>query len=237
MAQLAKIPCILAVTAALHVTHTAPATAPPKSKRPPKSVGERYLLIVQRNLGYAKAFLWALAVAEIIIIISSQVPESTHIRTMASALSKSEVDMNLRLNPVSAIGMLLITGGGLLRLQCYRTMNKFFTFEISLHKDHQLVTSGPYSVVRHPSYSAMVAIDIGMLCWYGASGSFLRESGAMDTVAGKFLLGALISGFATVLIALLSRMSEEDKLLRDFFGKAWGQWARETPYSLFPGVY
>lgn len=116
-------------------------------------------------------------------------------------------------------------------------MRGFFTFEVSIQKGHKLITTGPYSAVRHPSYAGMSAIYIGMFCWYGSRGSWLRESGVLHTAGGQALFGSLTTALIAVLIGLLKRMSLEDAALKSNFGEAWTKWAREVPYSLIPWVY
>lgn len=55
-------------------------------------------------------------------------------------------------SPAFLIGTLLVISRGLLRWSCYRYLGKMFTYEVPVQEKHYLVTSGPYSVVRHPSY-------------------------------------------------------------------------------------
>ncbi|KAM5531771.1 hypothetical protein V8D89_014541 [Ganoderma adspersum] len=52
----------------------------------------------------------------------------------------------------------------------------FFTFEVIIKDDHKLITSGPYSYVRHPSYT-------GILCL--TTGAYLMHFGAGGYVAAK----------------------------------------------------
>lgn len=59
--------------------------------------------------------------------------------------------------------MCLMFGGGILRLWCYSTMGRFFTFELTMSSDHYLVTTGPYSFIRHPSYTAAIMLIMGSL--------------------------------------------------------------------------
>ncbi|KAG6865605.1 hypothetical protein C0991_001029 [Blastosporella zonata] len=115
---LLKILCILATTLALHVSHTPPSAAPTKTKQTPKSITTRFLASAQQQLLFIKAILWASAISEIIFIVLGQLPGKS---LRASSL--------VRLTPAAVIGMLLIVGGTLLRVQCYRTLQKFFTFE------------------------------------------------------------------------------------------------------------
>ena len=44
-----------------------------------------------------------------------------------------------------------------------------------------------------------------------------------------------INVFGTIIA--LARMSKEDVALKNQFGKKWEDWAKEVPYSIFPGIY
>ncbi|KAG6919117.1 hypothetical protein DXG01_008924 [Tephrocybe rancida] len=172
---------------------------------------------------YTSAVLWAVALAEIAAIALNQFPE-------IPPFPKSVLvpaDANLQFSPAATAGMLLVVGGTLLRIQCYRTLQKFFTFEVSVHKDHKLVTSGPYSIVRHPSYLGMVIVYVGMVFWYAFSGSYLRESPIMATTVGQVVVGGLSLGFLGILFGLLRRMGEEDVVMREVFGTTWEKWAQQ----------
>ena len=54
-------------------------------------------------------------------------------------------------------------------------LGRQFRIQAGLYEDHQLVRTGPYSVVRHPIYSSMMALLLAMLCamtrppWTGIS--------------------------------------------------------------------
>ena len=137
----------------------------------------------------------------------------------------------------STIGMVFITSAALLRLQCYRTLGRFFTFEVSIRKGHRLVTSGPYSIVRHPSYTAVFFITMGVPLWFMSCGAWLRESGVLATFPGcaaAFGVMAVMLGIAAL---ALQRVPREDKLLKDQFKEEWENWARRVPYALIPWVY
>ena len=62
--------------------------------------------------------------------------------------------------------------GGLIRYKCYRALGTMFTFEMSIRKDHMLVTSGPYSIVRHPGYTGIFLVVIGIFLVHGLKVSF-----------------------------------------------------------------
>ncbi|RIA82156.1 hypothetical protein C1645_881195, partial [Glomus cerebriforme] len=42
-------------------------------------------------------------------------------------------------------------GGALLRLWCYKCLKDFFTFNVTIKENHKLITTGPYSLLVHPS--------------------------------------------------------------------------------------
>ena len=43
--------------------------------------------------------------------------------------------------------------GALIRLWCFHTLKEFFTFNITILKDHKLIDRGPYALLIHPSVS------------------------------------------------------------------------------------
>ncbi|OAX34700.1 ICMT-domain-containing protein, partial [Rhizopogon vinicolor AM-OR11-026] len=57
--------------------------------------------------------------------------------------------------PALIAGCCMCVIGAAVRSHCYRTLGRLFTFELSIRQDHKLVTSGPYSIVRHPSYTGV----------------------------------------------------------------------------------
>lgn len=180
---------------------------------------------------------WAVGFAEIASILANHSLSPAATKTLAATIMKIGAEKNLRLTYLSITGMLFIVGGGLIRLQCYRTLKKFFTFEVAIRENHELVTTGPYSVVRHPSYAGTLSHYIGMFFWFGTRGSWLRESGVLETTKGKVFFGLFGSMYSMVVAALLMRMSEEDKLLKKSFGKKWEEWAQRVPYCIIPGIY
>lgn len=124
--------------------------------------------------------------------------------------------------------------GSSLRVCCYRIMSSFFTFELSIRKDHKLITHGPYSIVRHPSYIG------AMLCGIGAIGSHLSRGSWLSSWINTTPVGWLSAWtftIALVRIALVPRMNKEDKMLKDAFGKEWEDWVQRVPYRLIPWIY
>lgn len=113
-----------------------------------------------------------------------------------------------------------------------------FTFELAQRQDHKLITSGPYAIVRHPSYTGSVLAFAGSVVSLLGRNSWLRESGALGTVGGAVVVGFWLSGMSALTVILVAvRVREEDVMLRTTFGPVWDRWAERVRYRLFPGVY
>ena len=145
---------------------------------------------------------------------------------------------NLHISNAAAIGVTLMVLGASIRLMAYRHLGRFFRFEASIQKDHELIVSGPYSIVRHPSYTGFIMVTSGWFLWSLSEGSWIIESGLWNTMLGRLLIVMYFSAINIVIsIFALVRMSKEDTALRNQFGKKWDDWAKRVPYSIFPGIY
>ncbi|KAF9468413.1 hypothetical protein BDZ94DRAFT_785483 [Collybia nuda] len=232
-----KIPCILVATVGLHKTFTPPNIAS-KGETLPEAGLRDWLLMMSRNLlGSIKFVHWVVGIAEAAIIWANNWPLAPGSNQILSKLILQGNANDICLTPLSVSGMILITLGTLLRMRCYQAMKKFFTFDVSIRKDHKLVTTGPYRIVRHPSYSGLLVVYAGMACWYGSRGSWLRESGILGTNGGVLFFGIFSVMRGTALAGLLSRMPIEDDALRKRFGDEWVEYAHRVPYSLIPWMY
>ena len=67
----------------------------------------------------------------------------------------------------AVIGVVLFVVGLLLRWWAIVTLGRFFTVDVTIEKDHELVERGPFRMVRHPSYTGVllafggVALSLG----------------------------------------------------------------------------
>jgi len=98
-----------------------------------------------------------------------------------------------------------------------RTLGKEWSLTARLVEGHQLATSGPYALVRHPIYSGM----LGMLLATGLAVSHWLA-----------LLAALILFF----IGTTIRVRSEEKLLREAFCHQFETYARSVR-AIVPGLY
>ncbi|KAF8639224.1 hypothetical protein AX17_001709 [Amanita inopinata Kibby_2008] len=168
--------------------------------------------ISMRQVTNGKFSFWAIGIIESALILRNFVnPQANEVTPY--------------LTPISAAGAIMVVVGAYIRKRCYETMGSMFTIEVSVRKDHRLITHGPYSVVRHPSYSGGYLAIIGGLVWYWSRGSFVRES---DVLGSKLL--AAVATVTTVWPAIIipNRIGKEDEALRQGFGGEWEDWARRT---------
>lgn len=96
--------------------------------------------------------------------------------------------------PLFAIGVTLLLLGSLLRRYCWRTLGEYFTGDVRARSDQPVIRSGPYRLVRHPSYTGamMMFIGIGL---------------ALGNVLGLILL------LVTTLVAYGYRVAVEERAL------------------------
>ncbi|KAF7791498.1 hypothetical protein EIP86_002514 [Pleurotus ostreatoroseus] len=109
-------------------------------------------------------------------------------------------------------------------------MDRFFTWDLAIKDDHKLITSGPYSVVRHPGYIAAAMIGVGTLLCHFGTGSWFISYGGLETFWGKIFAFAWSSLVVFTPTMLCSRVNVEDEVLHKQFGKIWEDYARRTPY-------
>ena len=143
----------------------------------------------------------------------------------------------LRLTRLSVAGCVLGIAGGLLRTQCYRELGRLFTFELSIRDNHRLVTTGPYSLVRHPAYLGALLLFTGNAALLVSKGSWFIESGLWDTVWGRGVACSALGSFLSIALGVFFRVDREDRMMRKEFGEEWEKWAKKTPYRLIPFLY
>jgi protein-S-isoprenylcysteine O-methyltransferase Ste14 len=140
------------------------------------------------------------------------------------------------LPPKFIIGLILMLSGSAVRLWCYHTLGRFFTFEVAIMDDHVLITSGPYAYVRHPAYTASVAMVLATVLMMLGPDSFVQVCKVQTTFTGwlavwSFRIPAIYGCFA-----LVKCTGVEDSRLKNHFGTQWANYAQRVPYRLIPYV-
>ncbi|KAF8629852.1 hypothetical protein AX15_003214 [Amanita polypyramis BW_CC] len=217
------------------------ATTPP---HPPPTAGELARstpleVVIRQRVGRTavKAICWTAALAEASVIIANQVRWWRLSHVILSFLVFENSPDRIRATPFFFLGTFLISLGGYIRYRCYKEMGSMFTFEMSIRQDHRLVTSGPYSIVRHPGYTGILCTATGFALWHLSTGSWVRECGALTSKPCQAVFWAHSLLASTICSGLISRIFKEDEALRGAFGETWEAWARDVPYKLIPGLY
>jgi len=240
---LLKIPLLISCTY-LTVQALTPPRPPPSSmdrtaySKDADPLGTRFF---SRQLPYIiRTIHWLDVVCEATAILASQFPDARFTGKALFLLTGGVVDkaMNIRLTPVWLAGCLLMHCGSLLRLNCYRALGKFFTWELSVKHDQTLVTWGPYGVVRHPSYTGAVIMSVGAAFCHLGHGSWFAECIGMSTFGTNFFAVLWATWLSLILpYMLFSRVDREDGALRKHFGEQWEDYAKLTPYKMVPFIY
>jgi len=58
-------------------------------------------------------------------------------------------------------GVVLFVAGLIFRWWAIVTLGRFFTVDVTIEKDHELVERGPFRLVRHPSYTGVLMAFVG----------------------------------------------------------------------------
>jgi protein-S-isoprenylcysteine O-methyltransferase Ste14 len=83
----------------------------------------------------------------------------------AAAIVFSRTVPAAAIGPVAAaawLGCGLLGSGVALRVWSFRTLGRYFTFVVQTSTDQPVITAGPYRVIRHPSYAALLLAEIGV---------------------------------------------------------------------------
>src|SRR5215472_17380624 len=87
---------------------------------------------------------------------------------------------------------------------------------VTIKEGHELVTTGPYALVRHPIYTGILT-------------GFLGTAIALDQVRG-------VIGFVLIFVVLWAKLRLEEEWMRSQFGKTYATYAHQTA-ALVPYLF
>jgi protein-S-isoprenylcysteine O-methyltransferase Ste14 len=111
--------------------------------------------------------------------------------------------------PLRWAGLCLILLGIAFALWAIATLGRHYDLELEIHRDHELVRTGPYRFVRHPLYTGL---------GFHFAGACIA-TGNLVLIAGTLL---------AIYPALVYRARIEERLLRERFGAAYDEYARRV---------
>ncbi|KAG1744627.1 uncharacterized protein EDB91DRAFT_195537 [Suillus paluster] len=175
-------------------------------------------------------------VAEIAVILAAHFPSPLSSKILSTLVHTGKL-LDMMPNRYFILGTTLTTIGGLGRLWCFRVMGQQFTHQLTIRKNHALVTTGPYDIVRHPSYTSSCIASLGISLIFASPGSFMRTSGWLSTRFGRGLLGLWVIQILLSVVLSRDRSIHEDAMLRKHFEEEWDRWSKRVRYRLIPGVF
>jgi protein-S-isoprenylcysteine O-methyltransferase len=118
---------------------------------------------------------------------------------------------------ISVVAVALFAVGLAVRWWAIVTLGRFFTVDVVIEKDHEVVQKGPFGWVRHPSYTGVLLAFLGwaMTLW--------------NWVAMAVVL-------VPIFVALLRRMNVEEDALQRALGENYRGYMQRTK-RLIPGLY
>jgi protein-S-isoprenylcysteine O-methyltransferase Ste14 len=113
-------------------------------------------------------------------------------------------------------GVVLLAVGTTLRIWPVFVLGRRFSGLVAIQPGHELVTTGVYRVIRHPSYLGLLILMVGWAL-------------AFRSIIGVFLT-------ILMLVPIVGRIHAEEAFLRAHFGEQYGSYCRRTS-RLIPGLY
>ena len=114
------------------------------------------------------------------------------------------------------IGAAVTVAGLLFAVWARRHLASNWSSAVTIKEDHELITTGPYGLVRHPIYTGILA-------------GFLGSAIALSQVRG-------IVGFLLIFLVLWAKLRMEEEWMRSQFGETYAAYAKRTA-ALVPYLF
>jgi protein-S-isoprenylcysteine O-methyltransferase Ste14 len=179
---------------------------------------------ISAALWIAFMIYWSVAAGQTVPTKSRESRESrrVHERLFKAALLLMFVPvpgLDRRVLPVGSwvvvTGVIVHVASFLLAISARRHLGRFWSGEITQKVGHQLVRTGPYRLVRHPIYTAILGMFVGMAIVSGDLHAFVAV--------------------AVITAAYLRKIRIEERNLSELFGATYDDYRRATR-ALVPWV-
>jgi protein-S-isoprenylcysteine O-methyltransferase Ste14 len=116
-----------------------------------------------------------------------------------------------------AVGLSVMCLGTTLRYWSVLTLGRFFTVTVDVGEGHRVVDTGPYALLRHPSYTGMLVVYLGIGI-------------ALDSWL------SVVAAVVPATLAVLNRIRHEESVLVTQLGRDYEHYQRRTK-RLVPGLW
>ena len=132
-----------------------------------------------------------------------------------AAIALHQLNWGLLPGALQYIGLLFIPLGLFVRTWAIVRLGRYFSSVVEIENAHQLITAGPYRWLRHPAYTGMLTVHLGIGL-------------ALGSGPGAFIMFILLA------VATLYRIRVEEEVLVQAFGDEYRCYMEHT-WRLFPG--
>ena len=116
---------------------------------------------------------------------------------------------------VALAGLAVTIAGCLFAIWARLTLGSNWSGQATVKAGHELVTTGPYALARHPIYTGLLTASLGTALAIGEM--------------------RCIFGLIIIVLALMIKMSQEERLMLQTFPQAYPQYRRRVK-ALIPGL-
>ena len=114
------------------------------------------------------------------------------------------------------LGAAVTVSGLLFAVWAREHLGRNWSSQVSIKQDHELITTGPYAVVRHPIYTGILA-------------GFLGLAIALSEVRGFVV-------FVLFFLVFWAKLSKEEQWMRSQFGETYAKYVHRTA-ALVPYLF
>lgn len=115
-------------------------------------------------------------------------------------------------NVIRYIGLAVYLVFSWIQVWSFKSLGDNYSQDIMIKKKHELVTNGPYKIIRHPQYLCQILLDLG---------------------ATAATLGYVVGLFAIFEIPIyFMRASVEDKLLAKYFAEKFSDYKKKSGFII-----
>ena len=110
-------------------------------------------------------------------------------------------------------GFILFALFALLQVKSFKNLKSFYSQEISLQKNHQLISTGLHKTIRHPQYISQVLSDL-----------------FLGVALGSYIIVPLVLFIELPLFIL--RAKKEEEMMLDYFGDKYSEYKKKSGFIL-----